>query len=165
MHVPRHTRRAVYSTWCLCVLDADWCLQSAVTPDSRLWAWPGSTTHHPPPTTLTSTTHHPHTYHTPSHPPHTTLTPSYPPQFAGPNSRLQSKCITAFLRDGCFHSIQKSVARSNLLGKVQYLIKVNKFVLGENGKTEREKGKKSSCLSQFSAGNGRARQIVAKQLQ
>ena len=37
--------------------------------------------------------------------------------------QLSSKCITSFLRDGCFHSILSNVARSNLLGKVQYLIK------------------------------------------
>ena len=35
-----HARRAMYSTSCPCLLDADWCLQSDVMPDSRLQAVP-----------------------------------------------------------------------------------------------------------------------------
>ena len=38
---PPHARRAMCPTWCPCLSDADWCLQSDALPDSRLltWAW------------------------------------------------------------------------------------------------------------------------------
>jgi len=39
-----HMWRVMYSTWCPCVLDADWCLRSDVVPNSRLLT-PGFVVH------------------------------------------------------------------------------------------------------------------------
>ena len=33
---PPRTRRVLYPAWCLCLLDADWCLHFNAMPDSRL---------------------------------------------------------------------------------------------------------------------------------